>query len=229
MKKLFLLAALMLVFQTAFAEENISRIISHYNTATEDYTPESKTQSDTVFADLIGFEWAHKSVYALADEGIVSGRCEGVFAPGDNVKIKEFIKLAVLVGGAYGENFDCDFEKLDKNDWSYTYVASAKNAGLIDFLPYDTDFEQYITREQTAVISAKALELSGIDTHSVYDTLFADDDLINPQNKRYVYALKNMKILSGFGDGTFMPSSNLRRCDSAVIIYKVREMLKNSL
>ena len=88
MKKFAFIIALALVYSTAFAQEDISRIISHYNTATEDYTPESTADSDTVFADLIGFEWAHQSVYALSRDGIVSGRCEGVFAPGDNVKIR---------------------------------------------------------------------------------------------------------------------------------------------
>ena len=228
-KKLAFSITLALVYSTAFAQEDISRIISHYNTATEDYTPESTADSDTVFADLIGFEWAHQSVYALSRDGIVSGRCEGVFAPGDNVKIKEFIKLAVLVGGLYGEGFDCDFEKLDKNDWSYPYIASAKKSGIIDFLPYDTDFDEYITREQTAVISAKTLEFSGVSVNGDYSVLFTDDGEINSQNKKYVYALKDMKILNGFGDGSFMPSANLRRCDSAVIIYKLRETLKNSL
>lgn len=229
MKKLTLLIVPILVFHTVFAQQNISRIISHYNAATENYTPENKSENDTVFADLIGFDWAHQSIYALAEDGIVSGRCEGVFAPGDNVKIKEFIKLAVLVGGLYSEEFDCDFEKLDKSDWSYPYIASAKNAGIIDFLPYNTDFDEYITREQTAVISAKTLEFSGVAVQEDYGVLFADDEQILPQNKKYIYALKEMKILNGFGDGSFMPSANLRRCDSAVIIYKIRQTLKNSI
>lgn len=54
MKKFAFLIALAAAFQTAFAQEDISRIISHYNASTEDYTPESTTDSDTVFADLIG-------------------------------------------------------------------------------------------------------------------------------------------------------------------------------
>ena len=88
---LFLILSICL--QTAFAEENISRFISHYNAETENYVPQNKSVSDTVFADLIGFEWAHQSIYALAAENIVSGRAKGVFAPGDNVKIKELRNL----------------------------------------------------------------------------------------------------------------------------------------
>ena len=136
---------------------------------------------------------------------------------------------AMYLVGNFSAKARGGFEKLDKNDWSYPYIASAEDAGIIDFLPYDTDFDEYITREQTAVISAKILEFSGVSVRGDYGVLFTDDSEINAQNKKYVYALKDMKVLNGFGDGSFMPSANLRRCDSAVIIYKLREILKNSL
>lgn len=223
---LFLILSICL--QTAFAEEDISRFISHYNAETENYVPQNKSGSDTVFADLIGFEWAHQSIYALAAENIVSGRAKGVFAPGDNVKIKEFIKLLVLVCGVYDEEAESDFLNLDKNDWSYHYISSAKKSGILDFLENSTDFDAYITREQMAVMCAKALEFSGFESKGGYDVLFADDDQIEYQNKRYIYALKNLQIVSGMGDGSFLPKQSLRRCDSAVIIYKVQNLIKNS-
>ncbi len=230
MKKTVILFVIFSLFVNfAYAQEDISRIISHYNKQTEDYTPQNGNVSDAVFADLIGYEWAHKSIYALFAENIVSGRASGVFDPGDNVKIKEFVKLVVLTCGLYDENALADFQNVGKDDWSYHYIASAQSAGVLDFFAADTDFEAYITREQMAVMCAKALGFLNIELNGEAIGGFADDEEIDYRNKRYIYALKNLQLVSGMGDGSFMPKSNLRRCDSAVIIYRLHEFIKNSI
>ncbi|UKI36310.1 MAG: S-layer homology domain-containing protein [Clostridiales bacterium] len=45
-----------------------------------------------IFGDLNGFDWAKESINALYEKKIVSGKADGVFAPGDSIMREEFVK-----------------------------------------------------------------------------------------------------------------------------------------
>ena len=48
------------------------------------------------FADLEGVLWAKEAILSLADNGVINGRSEGVFAPNENIKREEFVKIIVV-------------------------------------------------------------------------------------------------------------------------------------
>lgn len=230
-KVLCFIVLISVLFTTAVANQDISSLVSHYNKVTEDYVPENKAPEEIFFADLIGYEWAEESVYILAKQNIISGKSKGVFAPNDNIKIKEFIKLLVLCAGIYDDDAQCDdYSDVSKDDWSYKYIACAKNANLLGcFDEKLLKSDDYITREQAAFMCAKALEFYSFELSDKTDVLFTDDLDIAQQNKAYIYKLKNANIISGMGDGSFAPKDNLRRCEVAVMILKFRNTIIENL
>lgn len=172
--------------------------------------------SESAFSDLDSVSWAKDSIEALALKGIVNGRGDGTFAPNDSVTRGEFCKMITSAFGVVKNDAVCEFSDVDSSSWFYIYVASAKNAGLVNgktetnFAPLDT-----ITREEMAAIALRALgETDGTD-----NVKFADDEEISQYAKDAVYKLKKLGILDGVGDNMFAPREVVTRAMAAKVIY----------
>lgn len=225
-KFLCLLIATSILFTISYAKNNISDYVSHYNQVTENYVPESGQAQEIYFIDLIDFEWAQKSIYDLANIGIISGRGDGIFAPQDNIKINEFTKMLLLSAGLYDDSIA---DSVPENDWSYKYMLCAEKLNLLSCFEENFDVQRHITREEASYMCVKVLEHYSFGLSQETDVLFTDDSDISPSNKESVYKLKNIGIISGMGDGTFMPKANLRRCEVAVMMQNLRNKIIEKL
>ncbi len=228
MIKKFLCAIIIMsmLFNVTYAKDDISNYVSHFNKVTEDYVPISHNTQGAYFIDLIDFEWAQQSIYELADLKVISGRGEGIFAPQDNIKINEFTKMLLLSSGLYDDTIS---DITPENDWSYKYMLCAEELKLLDCFEKDFNKERHITREEAAFMCVKVLEFYSFNLSDKTDALFTDDIDISPSVKESVYKLKNIGIISGMGDGTFMPRANLRRCEVAVMMLNLRNKIIEKL
>lgn len=181
--------------------------------------PPVDTKDETsIFSDIESVSWAKEAIESLCSEKILSGKSEGLFYPNDNITREEFVKILVLSMGKYDSSAKCDFEDVSENDWHYTYVASAVNAGIVKGIS-NTVFGagSYISRQDVATMLYRALE----DKNSSGDvSVFADADKIAPYAQEAVAFFAKEGIINGMPDGTFCPVKFCTRAQAAKIIYE---------
>ncbi len=176
------------------------------------------------FTDLNGYAWAENSIYELYEKGIVSGRGDNAFAPGDAVTREEFIKLITTALNIYNPDAKSSFTDVPSGSWYESYVASGVEHGIINGIS-DTMFGtgNNITRQDVAVIIYRAIGGGNSDTITVND--IADGALISDYATEAVTKMYELGILTGNDDGTFKPTNSTTRAEAAVIISRMLNML----
>lgn len=170
------------------------------------------------FSDLEGFEWAKESIEKLYEKGIVSGKTEESFMPGDNISRAEFIKM-ITAAMSMNEIAAAPFKDIENGAWYREYVDKAYAAGIVlgnpngEFYPNDN-----ISRQDMAVIIYRAAEKYFSD---IAENGFADKSDIAPYAADAVNALSGAGIINGMPDGTFAPAEFATRAQTAVIIERL--------
>lgn len=175
-----------------------------------------------VFDDLGGYEWASDAIDNLCKKGIVSGDGKGKFIPQDNVTRAEFSTMIVRLMGIADDTASVSFDDVQKDDWFYVYVASAKKAGIINgrsetqFSPADN-----ITRAEAVIMIHNVLKSKGCDFSGEESVEFADISGLNDITREKVLQTASLGIIMGRDKNTFAPQENLTRAEAAVIINKI--------
>lgn len=216
MKKFLLLVLILSVLFQNVCAFNMTTIISDYEKRIENFVPKRYENTEIIFSDLIEVEWAQESIYYLASKNIINGVGENMFAPDKSITRAEFIKLVLTATGLVDEESKTE----SVSGWEYIYVATAEQLGFTDV--FDTvDYSVPILRDEMAYIAGKALEILGFDMKYEYSNMFTDDSIISDKVKKYVYSLKDNKIINGYETGEFKPKNTARRCEAAVIVYNL--------
>lgn len=165
------------------------------------------------FDDLKGYDWAKNAIEELYKNGILNGRADRVFMPGENVTRAEFVKLLCSVINV-GEG-SADFIDVSDSDWFAPYVKSATSAGWI--FGYEGRFNpnQPITRQDMAVIIARALNLETLNNPEFNDSKDIADYALSA-----VASLTERKIMQGY-DGNFAPLKVATRAEAAMVAYSI--------
>lgn len=177
-----------------------------------------------VFNDVSDGDWYFEAVSELNNQGIVSGKDDGNFAPDDNVTREEFLAMLIraLGKGDTQSNIDLTYKDVKTGAWYENTVKVAVETGLASGYGEDLfGIGDNITRQDAAVFAARAAEANGQILDYTKHELFGDDGDISDYAKAYVYAMKNGNIISGMGDNTYMPSSPCTRAQAATIVYKL--------
>ncbi len=186
-------------------------------------TGENQGEKTPAFTDMAGFEWANEAVEALAEKGVLQGKEEKRFAPGDPVTRAEFVKI-VTEGFELKASTDKNpFQDIQSTDWFYRSVLAANENGIVSgveenlFAP-----EEQITREMAAVILRRVCGLRGIELPQSKDD-FTDYASISDYAKEAVSLLYGSGKIKGVGDGQFAPKQNLTRAEAAQLIYNIMQ------
>jgi len=182
-------------------------------------TPQpSLPENKFCFSDMANTQWAEEAVYSLYEKGIVSGKNADSFAPNDKITREEFAKLLVCAFYADAKDSKCSFSDVPESAWYYEYVSKAYGLGIVNGKS-DSVFGsgEYITRQDLAVMSARAAKISE-DTENAF---FADENLISDYAKGYVNAMCKNGIVKGKTDSLFAPGDNATRAEAAVIVYRL--------
>lgn len=183
-----------------------------------------------VFKDLESVAWAKESIEYLYNKGVINGKSEGVFDPNGNVTREEFIKM--LVGALNVKKSSSNFSPysdVGMNEWYFEYVLSATELGIVK----GDEAGQFgvgenIIRQDMAIICYRALENAKIPMPVYTNTVsFVDGDLIDEYAVEGVINMAKSNIISGVGNGKFMPQENATRAEAAKIICEIMKLAIN--
>ncbi|WP_197286043.1 S-layer homology domain-containing protein, partial [Paenibacillus sp. FJAT-27812] len=186
-------------------------------------------QLNRTFADLQG-HWAQGDIELLASKLIVDGQPDGSFAPNHTITRAEFAALLVRALGLQEANAGEFFTDVKESSWYAGAVGAAEQAGLIGGFE-DGSFRPNasITREQMAVMIARALSFAGKAQQAESAgalQLFADGADISDWAIVATEQLVEMEIIQGLTDTTFVPKANASRAQSAVILKRMLQYLQ---
>lgn len=188
---------------------------------------EETPENNEVFNDLASVSWAKEAINSLYENGIVSGRGNNAFAPNENVKRAEFIKMLTEAILTVDETADCSFVDVEKTTWYYRYVATCEKAGLV--LGYDDGTlkpDSNISRQEMAVMLKRFLNYKGIILSSGNADAFKDNAQIADYAKEAAGELENAKIMTGDENKNFMPNANATRAQAAKVIFEALKLCK---
>jgi len=135
----------------------ISLILSAITAATSLVVPVMAAEG---FADVAGSA-CEEAVNALAEQGIVSGRAEGVYAPAEGLTRAEMVTIILRAYGS--EEIEEDIEKfrdVPPSHWAYMYVETAYQMGIVSGMT-ETLFEPDtgVTYEQAVKMLVSAMKM----------------------------------------------------------------------
>ena len=159
--------------------------------------------------------WAKDSVNELCEKGVISGFPDGTFKPDNQVTRAEFVKMLTQAFKITGVK-KVYFSDVTYGDWYFECVAAAAENGIL----YGEDGrfkpDEYITREDAAVMLYRYLKNAGLADDGKAE--FADGGEISEYAVPAVGALGAAKIINGVGDGRFEPKGVTTRAQAAVLI-----------
>lgn len=178
------------------------------------------------FPDISDAHADQEAIEALASRGIISGKDGGVFDPDAAMTRAEFASIVVRALGLPLAPTD-RFTDVKPADWYAPYVGAAYTYGIVSgttattFAPNGT-----ITRQEAAVMVARAAVLCGMDTEldagTVRDTLAPFTDYITVGE----WARSGMAFCyqSGILDSSALdiqPKAPVMRCEIARMLFRL--------
>ncbi len=194
-----------------------------------DYTEptEKVTGPSPHFPDPNIDTWAVSYVDKAYEYGLMSGTGEGWFEPQREITRAEFTAIICRMLGLDTDvnSYAQVFTDVTPTDWHYGYVMAAYNAGYVTgmsattFAPND-----YITREQMAVLVARIIQVTGEET-DVF--LFADGYNVSLWARVYVSAVLKTGLMTGNQFGEFLPQDKVTRQTAAIVAVRLLEYMNS--
>ncbi len=184
-------------------------------------TEPSVSGTKAVFTDMEGYNWAKDAVEMLYKHNIISGKSENLFCPGDSIKREEFIKILILSLFEIDTSAVAPFTDVNKFDWSYPYIATAHNIGLAKGEGNVFGLGKEITREDMAVLIARATKIKNVELSLKQSVSFDDEFEISDYAKESVRLLSANGIINGTGNNKVEPKGTATRAQAAVMLYNL--------
>lgn len=196
------------------------------NLTVETKTPaidSDKPKSVCSFKDLSGCEWAKDSIEMFFERGYISGRSSDKFEPFGKITRAEFIKIAVLAFGLTDDTAQCSFGDCAVGDWFYRFAASAEKAEIITGNNGLFNPNEYITRQDIAVILDRLISKCNIEIESTEaeGVQFADDAQIGDYAKSSVYRLRGCGIMNGDQNNMSCAMNNATRAEATALMHRI--------
>lgn len=179
--------------------------------------PDTSDKAES-FTDISSYGWAKEAIEYLAQTGVINGTGEGTFNPAGKLTREAAAKIICLALGVDVSEAKGSFTDVDNSSWYAPYVCTLSELGIVKGVSESAfGVGSNITREDFAVLIARAYSLSS-DSEEIS---FTDSDSISDYARNSVSALASKGIITGYGDGSFAPKSNISRAEGAQIIYRV--------
>lgn len=178
--------------------------------------------NESEFTDVGKDYWAYEYIKKLADNKIISGYPGGIFNPEGEVRREEF---AVMLANAFdlGSEQGEGFNDIDTKAWYAKAILAAQKRGIISGINSESfGLGETITREDMCVMIRRLAEVTKLKLSEKYDKIiFTDADAISDYALEAVTDLQVSGIISGYGDGSFMPKGKVTRAAAAKVIASV--------
>ena len=157
-------------------------------------------------------------IKSAVELGIMNGYLDGTFAPGNNIKLSEVLKMAAMVNSIYCGN-DYAFDQSQGAHWYDTYVNYLVEQGVIQAGEFE-DLTADATRAQVAHIFANALPTFEAINHVTF--AYIPDLTADMPYADEILGLYNAGVLTGDkGTNAFRSDDFITRAESAAIITRV--------
>ena len=172
--------------------------------------------------------WAYEYINYTKENGLMKGISDNTFGPEYPMTRAMFATVICRLSGEQTAGCENPFSDIEEGEWYTESIAWAAAKGIVHgmgngkFAP-----QEYVTREQAAVMIANFLSYCRIESHSAAAAAFSDQDQISEWAKESVAAITGAGIMNGMGDGTFRPQSTATRAQAAVILTKVHQRMRN--
>lgn len=182
------------------------------------------------FDDAQG-HWAEEAIDRWSDAGVVSGVGNNDFDPEGEMDRAQaasvFSELLQLTDEADISNFT----DIPDNAWYAGHIAKCVDAGIMAGMSDTTmEPETTLSREMFFTMFAQAM---GIEREETSDVKFNDSAEASSWAVGYINALANRGFISGMGDGSVEPLSDINRAsvmallNQAIVTYAVEEGAQN--
>jgi len=171
----------------------------------------------SAFEDLESYNWARQQIAYLDDLGIIDGRNEWSYAPGDAITRAELAAFFVRALGLTTEETEA-FADVPADHHYAKEIHIGKACGILNGIgdnKYNPDAT--VTRQDMMTIISRGMQLSG----SADLAAFSDAPLIADYAKTHVGAMVASGLVKGNADGTVNPLGNTTRAEAAVLMYRI--------
>ncbi len=200
-------------------------------------------KKEVTFSDISDekYSWAAGYIEDMAEQGFISGYEDGTYRPDKSVTRLEVLSLFARAMGSNSEaNADAlkiaeekylsvleEYElNFGQSDIAYLlYRGALKESELNTYLKDELKSEP-MPRYEAAIIITKAMCAEKKATSEIMvDLEYSDAKEIPNKASQYVYYVTQKSIMSGMGDGTFSPKSEVLRSQIAVMLSKTVDLM----
>ena len=178
--------------------------------------------SDDSFSDIQN-SWARQQIEVLAGQGIITGKGNDLFDPDGQITRAEFaVLLARLLDLKADADFPQAFSDVSDQAWYKESVMALYQAGIAAGSPAK-GFNPggKISREETAVLTAKVLVHLGYEEQLASDGRYTDSPAISSWAQGPVEMVFREDVMKGLPEGDFLPKASLSRAQAAQILYRL--------
>jgi uncharacterized protein (UPF0333 family) len=178
-----------------------------------------------LYIDIIDTHWASNEIKIADGYNIIRGFPDKTFRANQNVTRAELLTMLHRVYKLSGTDLPIiNNDQILGDHWFIPIINDAMQKNVIDKEYYGNDyanfiFDQFITREEVAMICAQILKLNGNTNSNILESNITDI-----QNSKYYneiqLVLKN-NIIKGFSDNTYKPKEYLTRAQAVVIACRL--------
>ena len=181
------------------------------------------TKPGVTFADIAGHS-NQLAIEALAAREIINGKSADAFDPDATMTRAEYAAIVVKALGLPMKE-EAKFEDATKTDWFFPFVNTACSYGIINGIS-ETEFNPNgtITREEAAVMTARAAKLCGMNTEletaAVRDVLAGFTDYVTASDwARSALAFCLREQILSEEEIEILPKQEIKRCEIAKMLY----------
>jgi fibronectin type 3 domain-containing protein len=190
----------------------------------------SVVEHEKTFDDIPG-HWAKQDIELLASKLLLQGMTDSTFGPDSPITRAQFATLLVRALGLTEQSENSRFTDVASDAWYAGAVGAAAKAGLITGYE-DGTFrpEDWITREQMAVMTARATKAAGkiVDVsgkeQSILDTL-SDGHHLSTWVKTSVAQTMEAGIMTGLDANQFDGQQYATRAQAALILKRLLQFV----
>lgn len=181
-------------------------------------TDGGSNNSNEVFADLNGYDWAKEAIEYLYKKNIINGTGENEFSPDGYLTREQAAKIICNAFSIKETAQKTEFKDVILGAWYEKYVAAVQSSGIM-LGTGDSEFGvgMNITRQDLAVILYRAMGV----TDEARECSFTDSGDIDGYAKEAVAYLSGKGIINGYEDGRFLPHKYVTRAEAAKLIYGI--------
>lgn len=173
--------------------------------------------------------WARSEINGLASRLVVRGNDNGAFLPGASVTRAEFAAILTRALGLPERGGESGYADVAPNAWYAGAAAQARKYGLVEgdgqgrFRP-----SAAITREEAAVMLARAMKLTGLNDGTAASESFVSEKLAGFRDAGDVSAWARQALAIGVSErllqgnqAALLPKNAITRAETAVIVSRL--------